>query len=61
VSAIVRLAHSLEMSVVAEGIESEEQYREVVALDCDSYQGYFFARPASARALESMMDSAATA
>jgi diguanylate cyclase (GGDEF)-like protein len=61
VSAIVRLAHSLRMSVVAEGIESAEQYDEVVALDCDSYQGYFFARPASADALESLMATAATA
>jgi diguanylate cyclase (GGDEF)-like protein len=55
VSAIVRLAHSLEMTVVAEGIESVNQYEEVVALDCDSYQGYFFARPASAEVLDSLM------
>jgi EAL domain-containing protein (putative c-di-GMP-specific phosphodiesterase class I) len=58
VSAIVRLAHSLQMTVVAEGIESAHQYDEVVALDCDSYQGYFFARPASADALDSLMASA---
>jgi predicted signal transduction protein with EAL and GGDEF domain len=61
VGAIVRLAHSLEMSVVAEGIESEDQYHEVVALECDSYQGYFFARPSSAGALESLMATAASA
>jgi diguanylate cyclase (GGDEF)-like protein len=61
VSAIVRLAHSLEMTVVAEGIESESQFDEVVALDCDSYQGYFFARPTSADALDSLMAVAATA
>jgi diguanylate cyclase (GGDEF)-like protein len=61
VSAIVRLAHSLEMTVVAEGIESAHQYDQVVALDCDSYQGYFFARPASADALDSLMATAATA
>jgi diguanylate cyclase (GGDEF)-like protein len=61
VSAIVRLAHSLQMTVVAEGIESIDQYDEVVALDCDSYQGYFFARPASADSLDSLMAVAATA
>ena len=61
VSAIVRLAHSLQMTVVAEGIESAHQYDEVVALDCDCYQGYFFARPASADALDSLMATAATA
>jgi diguanylate cyclase (GGDEF)-like protein len=61
VSAIVRLAHSLQMTVVAEGIESKSQYDEVLALDCDSYQGYFFARPGSAEALDSLMDNLATA
>jgi diguanylate cyclase (GGDEF)-like protein len=61
VSAIVRLAHSLQMTVVAEGIESASQFDEVVALDCDSYQGYFFARPASADALDSMMAIAVSA
>jgi diguanylate cyclase (GGDEF)-like protein len=64
VSAIVRLAHSLHMTVVAEGIESADQFEEVVALDCDSYQGYFFARPTSAEVLDSLMattEKAATA
>ncbi len=61
VSAIVRLAHSLHMTVVAEGIESEKQLDEVVALDCDSYQGYFFARPTSANALDSLMATAISA
>jgi EAL domain-containing protein (putative c-di-GMP-specific phosphodiesterase class I) len=61
VSAIVRLAHSLEMTVVAEGIESEGQLDEVVALDCDSYQGYFFARPTSADTLDALMTTAMSA
>jgi len=61
VSAIVRLAHSLHMSVVAEGIESEAQFTEVVALDCDGYQGYFFARPASADVLDSLIATALSA
>ena len=61
VSAIVRLAHSLQMTVVAEGIESEDQFDEVVALDCDSYQGYFFARPSTAEALDSLMATAISA
>jgi diguanylate cyclase (GGDEF)-like protein len=61
VSAIVRLAHSLHMTVVAEGIESESQFDEVVALECDSYQGYFFSRPKSVDALDTLMAMAATA
>jgi diguanylate cyclase (GGDEF)-like protein len=47
VSAIVELAHSLQMLVVAEGVESELQRAEVASLDCDAYQGFHFARPTS--------------
>ncbi len=61
VSAIVRLAHSLHMTVVAEGIESEAQFDEVVALECDSYQGYLFAAPTSAHVLDSLMATAVSA
>jgi diguanylate cyclase (GGDEF)-like protein len=45
VSAIVELAHSLQMSVVAEGVETVEQRNEVSELGCDAYQGYHFAQP----------------
>ena len=45
VNAVVALAHGLCMTVVAEGVESVEQYKEVAALDCDSCQGFYFARP----------------
>ena len=48
VNAVVALAHGLCMTVIAEGVESVEQYKEVAALDCDSCQGFYFARPASA-------------
>jgi EAL domain-containing protein (putative c-di-GMP-specific phosphodiesterase class I) len=55
VRAIVELAHGLEMAVVAEGVESANQYEEVVELDCDSYQGFYFARPMSADDLTTLM------
>jgi len=55
VSAVVALAHGLCMTVVAEGVESVEQYKEVVALDCDSCQGFYFARPTSADRLDAML------
>ena len=43
--AIVSMAHALGMSVVAEGVETEEQLAILRGLDCNEVQGYFIARP----------------
>ncbi|WP_160295494.1 bifunctional diguanylate cyclase/phosphodiesterase [Paramagnetospirillum magnetotacticum] len=43
--AIIVMAHRLGMKVVAEGIETEEQYALLAAAGCDFGQGYLFARP----------------
>ena len=45
VKAIVDLAHSLGLDVVAEGIENEEQLQILRGLGCEYGQGYFFSRP----------------
>lgn len=45
VRAILQLAQSLNLSVVAEGIEEEAQLRALVNLGCKRYQGFFFSRP----------------
>jgi diguanylate cyclase (GGDEF)-like protein/PAS domain S-box-containing protein len=47
VQAIIALAHSLNMRVVAEGVDSETQLAKLVSLGCDSAQGYLFAKPLS--------------
>jgi diguanylate cyclase (GGDEF)-like protein/PAS domain S-box-containing protein len=52
VQAIVALAHNLQMSVVAEGIERPEQIVFLQALDCDAAQGYLFAPPLAPPAAE---------
>ncbi len=44
-AATIGLAHNLGLSVVAEGVESAAQHQFLAALDCDTYQGYFFSRP----------------
>jgi len=51
VKAIVDVARTLGLHVVAEGVESTEQRDVLVALGCDELQGYLFARPMSAAAL----------
>ena len=46
VEAIIHLAHSLDIPVVAEGVETEEQANALVTLACEELQGYLIARPA---------------
>ena len=51
VDAVIRLAHSLGLRVVAEGVETAEQHAALIALDCDELQGYYLAKPMTADAL----------
>ncbi len=51
VRAIVQMAHSLKLRVVAEGVETEAQRDELVRLGCDELQGYLFAKPMTASSL----------
>jgi diguanylate cyclase (GGDEF)-like protein/PAS domain S-box-containing protein len=43
--AVIRLAHSLNLKVVAEGVENIAQLRELEKYDCDEIQGYYVGRP----------------
>ncbi|MEQ9453611.1 MAG: EAL domain-containing protein [Phycisphaeraceae bacterium] len=45
VSAIVSLAHALNLELVAEGVESDSQLAQLQAMDCDHAQGYLFSKP----------------
>ncbi|HKB62602.1 MAG TPA: EAL domain-containing protein, partial [Burkholderiales bacterium] len=45
VSTIIKLAHSLKLNIVAEGVETEEQSRLLRLLSCDEMQGYLFSKP----------------
>jgi diguanylate cyclase (GGDEF)-like protein/PAS domain S-box-containing protein len=58
VAAIVGLAHGLGLTATAEGLEREEQLRELQNLHCDRGQGYYFARPQPAEALGELLTSA---
>jgi diguanylate cyclase (GGDEF)-like protein len=55
VSAIISLAHSLRLRVVAEGVETAEQAALLAKLGCDQYQGFHFGRPIPAAAFEQLM------
>ncbi len=58
VSAVVDLAHALDLSIVAEGVESKAQYDHVADLACDAYQGFLFARPMPASNVDTLLGSA---
>jgi len=52
VSAVISLAHELNLRVVAEGVETAAQRDILVGLGCDELQGFYLARPMPAEALE---------
>ena len=45
------------MTVIAEGVETAEQHQQLVALDCDSCQGYYFARPMPPEDFDALCDA----
>ncbi len=45
VDAVIRLAHALNLNIVAEGVETEAQRVALAELDCDHMQGYLFSKP----------------
>ena len=57
---IIRLGHSLNLNVIAEGVETNQQLSYLLERDCDEFQGYFCARPMDANALEVMLRRAST-
>ena len=56
----IEVGHSLGMTVVAEGVETVEQYRMLQNLGCDEMQGYLMSKPASPVDLERVLDEWAT-
>lgn len=48
---IITLARELDLKVVAEGVETEAQFRHLRSLECEVFQGYWFARPMRKEAL----------
>jgi diguanylate cyclase (GGDEF)-like protein len=59
VSSIIDLAHSLELRVVAEGIDNEQTSQELRLLGCDFGQGYYFLKPLPAPDLTSWLQTTA--
>ncbi len=56
VTATIQMAHSLNLDIVAEGVETEEQLQFLISKKCDKIQGYYFSRPLSYKALVNLME-----
>jgi diguanylate cyclase (GGDEF)-like protein len=56
VTAMINLAHSIDLSVVAEGVENESQFEFLKQSGCDLFQGYLLGRPISAAAFTQMLE-----
>jgi diguanylate cyclase (GGDEF)-like protein len=52
VSTIILVAHALKLKVVAEGVETEQQSRQLLSLNCDEMQGFLFSKPVPAEIFE---------
>jgi EAL domain-containing protein (putative c-di-GMP-specific phosphodiesterase class I) len=48
IKAIIGVGRSLNLKVIAEGVETREQLEYLASLDCHAMQGFYFARPATA-------------
>ncbi|MCV6628121.1 MAG: EAL domain-containing protein, partial [Cellvibrionaceae bacterium] len=55
VESIIAMAHKLKLKVVAEGVETEQQWLLLKQLGCDMAQGFYFARPMPIDKLEAYM------
>lgn len=53
--AIIEMAHTLDLKVVAEGVETEEQKDRLKFMNCDIAQGYFYAKPIPSAEYEKLL------
>ena len=57
VRAFLALAHGLDLSVIAEGVETAEDLDFLQSVNCEMGQGYHFARPMSGQDVEWMLET----
>ncbi|MEF9988622.1 MAG: EAL domain-containing protein, partial [Christensenella sp.] len=57
IDCVVRMAKSLGMQVVAEGVETVEQLAFLNKIGCDFAQGYYFSKPVPVHEYETMIDT----
>ncbi len=56
---VISLGHSLELEVIAEGVETEAQSAMLASLGCHRYQGYLYGKPCSAEQFQALVNGVA--
>ena len=56
VKATILMAHELGLSCLAEGVETQEQMQQLIALGCDTFQGYLLGRPVPAEVFQAVIE-----
>ena len=54
---LIRMSHDLDMSVVAEGVETQAQFNKLKELKCDEIQGYFYSPPVSPDKFRTLLEN----
>src|SRR5216683_1094072 len=57
ISALVSLAHTLGLTVTAEGVENRQQAEQLASLGCDTAQGWYFGRPVPASHITALLQA----
>jgi len=55
-SAIIAMAHNLNLRVVGEGVETKEQLAVLRSLGCDEIQGFYYSEPVTADHMASLLE-----
>jgi EAL domain-containing protein (putative c-di-GMP-specific phosphodiesterase class I) len=58
VDAVIGLAHSMKLNVIAEGVETADQLAFLLAHGCDQMQGFCYSRPVAPDAIEALLRAA---
>ncbi|OYY48074.1 MAG: GGDEF domain-containing protein, partial [Methylophilaceae bacterium 17-43-7] len=57
ITAIIKMSHSLNFKVIAEGVETADQLNYLTQYECDEIQGFYFSKPLSAVEFEKLLRS----